>query len=128
MLILLLGVVLAAGLGGLAVVGDGPPILACAATLALVAVGNVMPARGLPLLIVRRQGKPLGVARAAFLFAFLGIWLSWASTVALDAPDSYQRFAGWVALAGISSTGASIVAAIRCAEAIKAGRSEESRS
>jgi hypothetical protein len=72
MLILLIGVVLAAGLGGLAVVGDGPPILACAATLAFVAVGNVMPARGLPLLIVRRQGKPLGVARAAFLFAFLG--------------------------------------------------------
>jgi hypothetical protein len=124
LLVLLGGVVLAVVVGGVAVVGDGPPILACAATVAFLALGYVLPPRGLTLFIVRRQRKPLGVAGAAALFAFLGVWLVWASTVALDATDSYTRFTGWVVLAWFTTMGASSVSALRCAESQRAGRAE----
>jgi hypothetical protein len=113
--VLLLGVVLAAGLAGAAVVTDDPLILALAAAVAFVAVGYVMPARGLPL-IARRQPKPPGVAHIAFLFTFLGISMVWATTTALDTTDSYLRLAGWVFVALFSALGATIVAAARCAE------------
>jgi hypothetical protein len=122
MLILLVGVVLAAALVAVAVATDAGPILAGAATLAFVALGYVVPARRLPLFIVQRLRKRMGVGRAAFLFAVLGICLSEAAAVALDATDSYTRFSGWVALGGFSAIGASFVAAIRRTEAMKAGR------
>ena len=122
---LLLGVVLAVGLAGLAVVTDDPLILALAAAVAFVAVGYVMPARGLPLLIVQRQRRPLGVAGAAFLFAFLGIWLVWASTTALDATLPSLQLTGWLALVCFSLIGVIFVAALRCAEDLNAGPVKE---
>jgi apolipoprotein N-acyltransferase len=118
-LVLLMGVVLAAGLAGVAVVTDDPLILAVAAAVAFVAVGYVMPARGLPLVLARRQPKPPGVARTAFLFTFLGISMVWATELALDFPDSLPRLAGWIALALFNVVGATIVAAARCAEDLK---------
>jgi hypothetical protein len=126
-LVLLLGVVVAAGLAGLAVVTDDPLILAVAAAVAFVSVGYVLPARGLPLFIVRRQPKPPGVARAAFVFTLLGIFMVWATTIALDATDSYIRLSGWIALAFISVGGATIVAAIRYAEGLKSDPIDEPR-
>jgi hypothetical protein len=118
----LLGTALAAALVAVAVATDARPILAGAATLAFVALGYVVPARQLPLFIVRRLRKRMRVGRAAFLFAVLGICLSEAAAVALDATDSYTRFSGWVALGGFSAIGASFVAAIRRTEVMKAGR------
>jgi dipeptide/tripeptide permease len=115
-LVLLLGVVLAAGLAGVAVVSDDPLILALAAAVAFVAVGYGMPARRLSLFIARRQPKPPGVAPIAFLFTFLGISMVWATTTALSTTDSYLRLAGWVFVTLFSALGATIVAAHRCAE------------
>jgi hypothetical protein len=126
-LVFLLGVVLAAGLAGVAVVTDDPLILAVAAAVAFVAVGHVMPARGLPLLLARRQPKPPGVAHTAFLFTFLGILMVWATITALDTTDSYLRLAGWMVLALFSVTGATIVAAFRCAEDLKTAPIDEPR-
>jgi hypothetical protein len=126
-LVLLLGVVLAAGLAGVAVVTDDPLILAVAAAVAFVSVGYAMPARGLLLLLARRQAKPLGVARTAFVFTFLGISMVWATTTALVTSEPYLRMAGWMIVALFSVAGATIVAGIRCAEDLRATPVDEPR-
>jgi apolipoprotein N-acyltransferase len=59
------------------------------------------------------------VARVAFVFTMLGIFMVWATTVALDFPDSFLRLAGWISLALFSVAGATIVAAVRCTEDLK---------
>jgi hypothetical protein len=128
MLVLLVGVVLAAGLAGLAVLTHDRLILAVAAAGAFVAVGYVMPARGLPLFIARRRPKPPAAARIAFLFTTLGIFMMWATAIALDATDSYLRLTGWLALVLFSVTGAIIVAAIRCAEDLQGDPIDQPRS
>ncbi|WP_329000872.1 hypothetical protein OHA18_41385 [Kribbella sp. NBC_00709] len=122
---LLGGALVTCMVGGFAIAMDGPPLLACAAAAAFVALGSVLPARGLARLIVQRQRKPLDVAGVAFLFAFLGVWLVWASTMALDASTSWLRFTGWVVLAWFSAMGASFVAALRHADDLRAVRTDD---
>ncbi|WP_141855714.1 hypothetical protein [Kribbella jejuensis] len=123
-LALLGGALVACVVGGVAIASDAPPVLACAAAVALVALGPVLPPRGLARFIVRRQRKPLEVTRVAFLFAFIGIRLVWASTKALDASTSWLRFTGWVALTWFGTMGASFVAALRQAAALRVGRTD----
>ncbi|WP_344231488.1 hypothetical protein [Kribbella hippodromi] len=124
-LALLGGALAACVMGGVAIAADGPPLLACAAAATFVALGSVLPPRGLGRFIVRRQRKPLDVTGVAFLFAFLGVWLVWASTMALDAGTSWLRFTGWVVLAWFSATGAGFVAALRHAEALRASHTDD---
>ncbi|MEV0291905.1 MULTISPECIES: hypothetical protein [unclassified Kribbella] len=122
------GVVLATGLGATAVTGDDPLVLAFAAAIAFVSAGHVMPARGLMPLIARRQPVRTAAASRAFVFAFLGIALVWASITALDTTLPSLRVVGWGALACFIATGAVIVATYRFAEELAAGRAEEPRS
>jgi dipeptide/tripeptide permease len=117
--VLLGGAVLAAGLAVLAVVTGDPLILAVAAAVAFVAIGHVLPTRRLSLFIARRQPKPLGTARTAFVFSLLGIFLVWASTIALDFPETLLRTAGWISVALFIVAGAVLVAAARCTEDLK---------
>lgn len=121
---LLGGALAACVVGAVAIAADGPPLLACAAAVAFVALGYVLPPRGLARFIVQRQRKPLEVTGVAFLFAFLGIWLVWASTMALDAGTSWLRLTGWVILAWFSAMGASFVTALRHADDLRAGRTD----
>ena len=122
------GAILATGLGAVAVVGDDPLVLAVAAAVAFVSAGHVMPARGLTPLIPHRQPVRTGAARGAFVFAFLGIALVWASITALDTTLPSLRVVGWGALVCFIATGAVIVATIRCAEELAASRAEVPRS
>ncbi|MFC0627740.1 hypothetical protein [Kribbella deserti] len=110
---LALGLVVAVAVGALAVIGEAPPILACAVAGAIIVLGYLIPVSGLPRMLARRQPKPMGFARTAFVFAFLGIWLSWASSQALEPPDPFLRLAGWIFLAVFVIVGAIVVAASR---------------
>jgi hypothetical protein len=59
------------------------------------------------------------------VFAFLGIALVWASTIALDTTRPSLRLVGWLALVCFSAVGATIVAVFRCAAEMSAGRVEK---
>jgi hypothetical protein len=118
--------VLAAGLIGavvfavMAVLLDMAPYLALGGMAAFVAIGYVLPFRGLPLLLARRQRKPTGVPGTAVIFTVLGITMSLFSTTAIDGVDSSIQAAGWFGVTMLTAMGATIVACLRCADELKA--------
>ena len=121
---LLGGALVACVVGGVAIAADAPPLLACAAAVAFVALGSVLPPRGLARFVVRRQLS--GVTAVAFLFAFLGICLLWPSTTALDASTSWLRLTGWIVLAWFTALTASFLAALRHANSLRTSRPDNS--
>jgi hypothetical protein len=130
MVVLVGGVIGAVVLGVMAVVLDAPAYLAFGATAVFLAIGYVLPFRGLPLYLATwqpktatRQPKAELVLGAAAIFTILGVGLTLFSTQAIEANDSVIRAAGWLAVAFVSAVGAITVAGLRCAENLNAASS-----
>jgi hypothetical protein len=121
MLVLAAGVIGAVVLAVMAVV-DMPGYLAFGATAAFVAIGYVLPFRGLPLLLARRQREPTGAPGVAVIFTLLGIIMSLFCTTAVDGADSSIQAAGWFGVAMMTALGAITVAGLRCAESLRAAQ------
>ncbi|WP_405072069.1 hypothetical protein OG558_22555 [Kribbella sp. NBC_01510] len=122
MLVLAAAVLGAVVMAVMAVVLDMPGYLAFGATAAFVAIGYVLPFRGLPLLVARRQREPTGVPGVAVIFTVLGIIMSLFCTTAVDGADSSIQAAGWFGVAMMTALGAITVAGLRCAESLRAAQ------
>ncbi|WP_344239004.1 hypothetical protein [Kribbella hippodromi] len=130
MVVLAAGVIGAVVLAAMAVALDAPAYLAFGATAAFVAIGYVLPFRGLPHYLATRQPKSATgqstateiVPRAAGAFTTLGVGLTLFSTQAIEANDSVIQAAGWFAVAFVSAAGAITVAGLRYLEHLKAAR------